>query len=535
MSSLAILKLNALQRHVSKVNIDSLLFVGVLFIAFFLNLWGVPLFDLDEGAFSEATREMLATGNFAATYLDGVPRYDKPILSYWFQALSVSLFGLNEFALRLPSAIAASLWVAVTYRFVRQIWGADTAKYALLIMATTLWVCVIGRAAIADAWLNLFISLTFFDIWRYRQQQNSATLCRCYVWMALGLLTKGPVAVGIPFIATAIFFIANNQWRLWFAAIFNPTGWIILIALVAPWLYLVYQDQGVEFFKGFLFDHNIKRFQQEREGHGGSWFYFVIVLPLIILPYTGVLLKSLLKVKHWWPHPVNQFLLIWFAVVFCLVSLSSTKLPHYVVYGVTPLLILFAHYRKHVANRTWLAIFPSLFFALMLFLPWIVELAANNSKRTYEKMLLAQGSEVFGFDYYVVTALFTALFALIWCYKSFPVYQKLIATGVVQSLFVFLVLIKQFAALQQVPIQNAANFAKQFPNKTFVSYKIKMPSFSVYRQAITYRRKPNVGEIIFTRVDRLAQLEQEYDQYNVAILFQQGGIVLAQLNKRIET
>jgi 4-amino-4-deoxy-L-arabinose transferase-like glycosyltransferase len=88
-------------------------------IGFFVNLGGIPLFDLDEGAFAEATREMLASGTFAATYLDGVPRYDKPIFSYWMQALSITLFGLNEWAVRLPSALASCLWLWAGFAFVK--------------------------------------------------------------------------------------------------------------------------------------------------------------------------------------------------------------------------------------------------------------------------------------------------------------------------------------------------------------------------------------------------------------------------------
>ncbi|TAM24244.1 MAG: glycosyltransferase family 39 protein, partial [Nevskiaceae bacterium] len=77
-----------------------MLFALALFCGYWLNSWAVPLFDLDEGAFSEATREMFARGDFLMTYLDGEPRYDKPILIYWLQAASVALLGWSEFALR---------------------------------------------------------------------------------------------------------------------------------------------------------------------------------------------------------------------------------------------------------------------------------------------------------------------------------------------------------------------------------------------------------------------------------------------------
>lgn len=170
----------------------------IVFIAFFINLGGVPLFDLDEGAFAEATREMLASGVYSATYLDGQPRYDKPIFSYWMQAISISLFGLNEWAVRLPSAIAGCIWLAVGYRFVKQQFDQQSALYFVMMMALVLWVMIIARAGTADAWLNLFITLTVTSIWRYRQHPSAKYLLLTYFWMALGVLTKGPVAILVP-------------------------------------------------------------------------------------------------------------------------------------------------------------------------------------------------------------------------------------------------------------------------------------------------------------------------------------------------
>src|SRR5690349_21187030 len=76
-----------------------------------LLLWlgHAPLFDVDEGAFSQATLEMFQRGDFLSTYLNGEPRYDKPILVYWLQAAAVTLIGPSEWAFRLPSAICATL------------------------------------------------------------------------------------------------------------------------------------------------------------------------------------------------------------------------------------------------------------------------------------------------------------------------------------------------------------------------------------------------------------------------------------------
>src|SRR5574343_240224 len=75
-------------------------------LLYLLRLGAAPLFDVDEGAFAEATRELLASGDWGHTTLNGTDRFDKPIGVYWLQAIAVAVFGVNEWAVRLPSALA---------------------------------------------------------------------------------------------------------------------------------------------------------------------------------------------------------------------------------------------------------------------------------------------------------------------------------------------------------------------------------------------------------------------------------------------
>ena len=135
--------------------------------SFFFALGRAPLFDVDEGAFSQATLEMFQRGDFLSTYLNGEPRYDKPILIYWLQAASVLAFGVNEFAFRFPSALCATLWVLLTFLFARSYFGVQRALLAAALMATSLGVYIIGRAATADALLNMLIAASMFAAWRH--------------------------------------------------------------------------------------------------------------------------------------------------------------------------------------------------------------------------------------------------------------------------------------------------------------------------------------------------------------------------------
>ncbi|HCG94559.1 MAG TPA: hypothetical protein DEX20_02920 [Halieaceae bacterium] len=498
-----------------------------LFIAFFVNLWGVPLFDLDEGAFAEATREMLLSGNFAATYLDGEPRYDKPILSYWLQSLSVSAFGIHEFAFRLPSALAASLWLVASYRFVKQEWDEQSALLTVAIMANVAIVGVIGRAATADAWLNLFISLTMFDMWRYMRLPQVRTLLTTYTWLALGVLTKGPVAIAIPLMAGGLFFTTTHQRKQFWKAVVNPMGWLVFAAILGPWLIAVYQDQGLGFFAGFLLDHNINRFTQTREGHGGSLLYYFVALPIIVLPFTGVLFTFLRRLRVFWSDALSRYLLLWFGVVFALVSMSKTQLPHYLLYGLTGVFFIFARYRDMLFSGTWQLLFPVGFMVLMFFLPDLVSLAADQSTRAYEADLLSRGHEVLNFNYRLLAALTCVAMVILAVVLRASQTYRLIALGVLQTLFIFNVFIDAVGELQQGPVKRAAELASQLGHDKVVAYGISMPSFSVYRQAVTPREAPGEADLIFTRADRLESLRRELRE-DLNIIFREGGIVLVE-------
>lgn len=497
-----------------------------LLVGFVLFSGSWPLFDVDEGAFSEATREMLESGVWSATYLDGVPRYDKPILTYWVQAISVSLFGLNEWALRLHALLSGLLWAGAVYAFARQVLNRQAAGAALLIFSTTLLVIAIGRAATADTLLNLFIALSLFDIYRYAQGGERRHVLRSWLWISLGMLTKGPVAAAIPFIVSAIWFGSYGRWRDWSRAILNPLGWLMLLAILTPWLYFVWQEQGSGFFHGFLVEHNLNRFTATKEGHGGHLYYYLLVLPLVLMPWSGMLVL-LRRARRLWRRPLDRLLLTWFVVVFVLVSLSETQLPHYMLYGVTPLLLLFAKYRRAFRGQHWHWLFPALFCAIPLTLAFSAERLAGWQKNLYLQEMLARAPEVLGSGFLAWTlALCAAVVAI--ALTRLLLWQKLALSGLLQTLFAVAVLTPAVAELQQSPVKEAAEVARRL-DTDFIAHGIHMPSFSVYRDAATPRREPNWGDYLFTRSDRLAGLQQRFGADAVQLLYHKGGIVLLRI------
>ncbi len=498
----------------------------IVWLAFFWQLGAVPLYDLDEGAFTEATREMLASGNFITPHRDGEPRYDKPVLIYWLQAASVSLLGLSEFALRLPSAIAASLWLLALWWFVRARLDAATATIAGLVMALGLQVAIIGKAAVADAVLNLFIALAFFEIYRWRLRPARGTLLRAYLWLGLGFLTKGPVAVFFPLLVSLLFFVSVGAWRDWLRAVFDWRGWLLFILVAGPWYLAIYIDDGLGFFQSFFLGHNLGRYSGVKHGHDGFPGYYFVMLPLVLLPFTGWFLSLLSRLRRLWADELDRFLLLWFVTVFTVFSFSGTKLPHYLVYGITPLFILMARHRDALNNR-WLALVPPLLFiALMAVLPELLGLLEGQAERALEQAMFAEGAQVLGGWYRLGTwtALLLLLGLLFW--PRVGLWQRLILAGVVQTLLVFGLVVPAVFAVMQEPVKQAGLLARELDRPTVV-YRTSMPSFSVYRGAITPERdRPKVGELVFLRVDKLERLEQVVAPNRLELRYRRGPVAL---------
>lgn len=493
--------------------------------AFLYGLGGAPLFDLDEGAFSEATRQMFVRGDFISPYVNHQPRFDKPILIYWLQAPSVWLFGVNEFAFRLPSALAAVLWVSVVYRFVAEKMDRTTALVAGIITATSLGVLGIGRAATADAVLNLLIVATMLDIFRYYQQRRSIVLYRAFLWMGLGILTKGPVAILIPLAVSLMFFSWKREFGAWLKAVFNPVGLTIMLAVALPWYVIQYGREGDAFIQGFFFKHNLQRFKSPMENHGGGLFYYALVIPLMVLPYTTLLLATFGRIREGLRDERLLFLWIWFFFVFVFFSFSGTKLPHYVLYGLTPMFILMAVHRENVRGRVVLLLPALLFFLIWFLAPEIVGMLQPRVKDSYVAALLSAPGEAFGVSYRIWLGVALAFVLILMWESRIPAWYKLLLAGGASAIVFVAALTPAAGILQQQPIKQAALVARDL-NDTVIMWRLNTPSFNVYSRKSTDHRDPRPGEVVLTKTRHLAELPA------YQLLYEQRGVALARVQPK---
>ena len=515
------------------------------------GLGGVPLFDVDEGAFTEATRELLASGDWGHTTLNGEDRWDKPILTYWLQALSVTLFGPDLYAHRLPSALATWLWAVFVAHQVSQSHGRRAGMVAATVLASSLGVMLIGRAATADALLNLWLTLATLWLWQalrdlapdahdasddpHAKGQTRAAGLRALrlaaLAIALGLLTKGPVALLVPGATTVLMVLTQPgpRWPRLRALLADPLAWLVLVGVALPWYAYALQRHGMAFVEGFLWRHNLQRYGATLEGHAGAWSYYLLLLPLLLLPWSALLLPLLARLRSLWREPADRHLLLWAGFVLVFFSASGTKLPHYALYGLTPLAML--------AGR-WLAA-PNSFAAARLdriarlllgvalaLLPmgalWLSDLAQSRmaaSTRPADALhaLLLAGPGLLDGESGRLRLVGAAVIGLVlglWAWRglrdrdhgpartSLPMFAALVV-----SLGLTQVLLPWWGERLQGPVVALARLTvARHPQAGVVQWGLHQPSFALLIGRPTPRRAPEPGELALVRVDRLDTL-----------------------------
>jgi len=481
---------------------------GLLLVAaglsFFAGLGATPLIDLDEGAFTAATVEMFVRGDFLSTYLNGEPRYDKPILTYWLQALFAWLFGFNEFALRLPSAFAGLTWTVLAYRFARRLYDVETAVAAALITATTLGTSLITRLAIADALLDTCIAAAVFSQYLWLRSGRSRDLYLAWAAMGLGFLVKGPVAVALPLAALFLHCASQSRWRDFMTYVTRWRAVLLFLAIALPWYVAVTWVKGPEFIESFFFRHNVGRFSGSMgRYHASGLFYYLPVALLATLPYTALFAPLAARLRSLWQDDFARYALILFTLVFVLFSLSANKLPHYLLYGVSALLVLFARHLR-AARSTWLLLPPLLLFIGLLFIPEALDAARQGANPYYQTMLVDLDLH-FGLAYRVSLICAALAVVVFMIERKLAMSTKLLVTGLMTAYGLSFVFLPALGNVLQQPIKEAGLIGRDI-NAPLVMHGINTPSFGVYAGKVVQRRLPQAGEVALTQTDRLAEL-----------------------------
>lgn len=491
-----------------------------LLLLYLWQLGAAPLFDVDEGAFSEATRELLSSGDWGHTTLNGTDRFDKPILVYWLQAVSMAVFGVNEWATRLPSALCVLAATLAAGRFAARRWGSQTGALAALVLGSGLGLLAIGRASTADGLLNALLVAISLSLWQFAESGERKPLRWAYFWCGLGLLAKGPVAVIVPGGALVLWSLFSDRGRTALRAAWEPIGWLIALIVALPWYLYALNRHGQAFIDGFFMRHNVERFSGTLEGHGGGFAYYLVVLPLLLLPWSPLLVAVLARARRLWREPLARFLLLWAGFVLALFSASGTKLPHYMLYGVAPLALLMARQLGELGRfgRAALWAVLALQLALAAALPILLPALAPQVKDAWVRGLFETAPGAGWLPLWTGLAAALALVALL--LRRFDFGQRYgIAVLAVALLWVGAV-IPWLSDTLQGPFKAAGVWARERP-ETVVQWKMHQPSFAYYRGQPAVQRDPAVGELALVRRIRLGDFPYPHE-----VVFEQRGLLL---------
>jgi 4-amino-4-deoxy-L-arabinose transferase-like glycosyltransferase len=328
-----------------------------------LEKWGLPLLTLftfffllgsrslnepDEGRYGEIAREMIETGNWLIPHLWYLPHLDKPPMTYWLVAISMKLFGQNEWAVRLPLALAGISGVWAAFLLGSSMGGRRVGVWSALILQTSVLYFVMARMLTTDIFLTQFIAWAMYFFWRSWLCLKNAGQ-RFLMWhiagwvaVALAFLVKGPIALAIPAVALVVLMISRRQ------EIRAPkllclglvAGFAVFLLLAAPWFLLVFQSmpESAHYMilgqaAGHLLGTTIKN-------RTGSPVYFFGILAVGLLPWT-VLLGWLWR-RSEVAKDARLMLNTWAIFTFVLFSLSHAKLPAYILPIFPALAILLA-------------------------------------------------------------------------------------------------------------------------------------------------------------------------------------------------
>ncbi|MBW4673299.1 MAG: glycosyltransferase family 39 protein [Desmonostoc geniculatum HA4340-LM1] len=357
----------------------SILWLMVIgWIAFGWNLGSIGLIDETEPLFAEASRQMFITGDWITPFFNGDTRFDKPALIYWCQAIAYAIIGVNEWAVRLPSAIAAFGLICLAFYTVQ--WylakqdeleqvSRPTRRYLISFLAAALMALngetiIWARTGVSDMLLTgcmasalLCFFLGYAKGGRKRAGEAGGAggtggeritnapfpnnwYLGCYVLIAAGILTKGPVGIVLPGLIIFAFLLYVGKLREVLREMRPLVGILIIFGLSVPWYALVIWRNGWNYINAFFGYHNLERFTEVVNGHSAPWYFYFIIVLLGFAPYSVYLPVAIFRLKFWqrshWRslerfQQLSLFAWFWFAGIFGFFSIAVTKLPSYVL------------------------------------------------------------------------------------------------------------------------------------------------------------------------------------------------------------
>ena len=324
-----------------------------IFLAVLIGHQSLEVIDRDEARFAQASKQMLLSGDLITPYFMDEMRAKKPIAIYWLQSASAAIFGHFDIAsYRLPSLLAMLAALVLTYRLGVRMWPdlRFLPIISVLLLAASPVMIAEAHLAKTDAVLLAVILCQQFYLWRLYQRYQlsdeppvaSRLFIGFWLFMAIGILVKGPIAPLIALSTIAVLTLLDRQVK-WLVHLAFIRGIFILAIITLPWVVAVsYQTDGA-FLDIAIRGDFISKVQSGQESHGAPFGTYFGLLGLLFFPgiaFAGFLFtqgRDMLR------HPASRFCFAWLAGYWLVIELVPTKLPHYILPVLPALALLIAN------------------------------------------------------------------------------------------------------------------------------------------------------------------------------------------------
>ncbi len=314
-----------------------------LIAVYALYFWAMAergLVSADEPRYASVAHEMAASGDWVTPRLDGQPWFEKPALLYWMGATAEGLGLAGDRATRWPVALFSALFLLYFYRVLSDAFGAAAAAYSSMILATSAGWVALSQTGSFDLPLSVTLGTALLALlpWIERPEGDAPPRQAVFgIFLGLSVLAKGLVGPVLAVLALAPL-LADAKFRS------RALGLIRLPAAAAfaltslPWYALCYFANGPVFLNEFIWKHHFERFVSSSLQHVQPFWFFVPVMLAGLLPWTPLL--ALIHRLDFRSDRRLRFLVLWAGTTFILFSVSTNKLPGYILPALPPVAAL---------------------------------------------------------------------------------------------------------------------------------------------------------------------------------------------------
>lgn len=516
-------------------------------------LWVRGLQNPDETRYGSIALEMINSGNFIIPYLNGVPYFEKPPLLYWLGSLSTWLFGQNEGSLRIWALISGASIVGLSSHVSTKLYCPAAGLNTGLICATSLLMMISSQFFNADLLVAALITaslVSFIQSIPASEKPKGKNFLFLYLFCALAVLAKGLIGVVLPGIIILIWCCLARRFDVLRVCIWMP-GILLFLGITVPWHYAV-EIQYSGFMKFYFINEHFQRFTTESHNRNKPIWFFLVVLTLGMLPWTGFIYSAIYKRLCTWrwrktSSQTDLFFIVWAVVIFLFFTLSNSQLAGYILPIAAPLGILVGKYLAKSESQGIHLYGLEFSFIVMLIVALYIGLVGIYIPITKEHILYL------GICRWILSAgaLITSA-GFLWQLTK----NKVSVTNTVIAFLPFLISVNYSAAIiQPKSIKNLIiNNINTIQNKPIAVYKTYLldPTYYLNRPSLMINvvgelgyglnasprpdiflsqseliKKLNAGEQIFVllRKHKLSELP------NLTVIDQQGDVVLTKNSK----